>query len=192
MFGKPKTVTKDMVLGALKTVQEPELHKDLVTLNMVKDIEVNDGDVSFTITLTTPACPLRNQIESEAQAAVTKLPGVRQVNVKFDAQVRADNRITRDVADKALAMLDVDRHGLDEMDKRILSGIIGKFGGGPVGINTIAVSVGEEPDTIEEVYEPYLIQQGLLARTPQGRTATAAAYRLLNLRLGPGAQQELL
>ena len=112
--------------------------------------------------------------------------------VRDYAQVRADNRITRDVADKALAMLDVDRHGLDEMDKRILSGIIGKFGGGPVGINTIAVSVGEEPDTIEEVYEPYLIQQGLLARTPQGRTATAAAYRLLNLRLGPGAQQELL
>ena len=93
MFGKPKTVTKDMVLGALKTVQEPELHKDLVTLNMVRDIEVNDGDVSFTITLTTPACPLRNQIESEAQAAVARLPGVRQVSVKFDAQVRADNRI---------------------------------------------------------------------------------------------------
>lgn len=93
MFGKPKTVTKDMVLGALKTVQEPELHKDLVTLNMVKDIEIHDGDVNFTITLTTPACPLRNQIESEAQAAVAKLPGVRQVSVKFDAQVRADNRI---------------------------------------------------------------------------------------------------
>ena len=101
--------------------------------------------------------------------------------VRDYAQVRADNRIDRAVADRALAMLDVDRHGLDEMDKRILATIIDKFGGGPVGVGTIAVSVGEETDTIEEVYEPYLIQQGFLARTPQGRVATAAAYRLLGL-----------
>ena len=99
--------------------------------------------------------------------------------VRDYAQIRAGNRIDRAVADRALAMLDVDRHGLDEMDKRILATILEKFGGGPVGINTIAVAVGEEPDTLEEVYEPYLIQQGLLARTPQGRTVTAAAYRLL-------------
>ena len=112
--------------------------------------------------------------------------------VRDYAQVRADNRITREVADRALAMLDVDRHGLDEMDKRILSTIIGKFGGGPVGINTIAVSVGEEPDTIEEVYEPYLMQQGLLARTPQGRTATASAYRLLGLKPQAAEQGELI
>lgn len=112
--------------------------------------------------------------------------------VRDYAQVRADNRITRAVADRALAMLDVDRHGLDEMDKRILSAIIGKFGGGPVGINTLAVSVGEEPDTIEEVYEPYLIQQGFLARTAQGRTATASAYRLLELAPPAGPQGELL
>ena len=101
--------------------------------------------------------------------------------VRDYAQVRADNRIDRAVADRALAMLDVDRHGLDEMDKRILATIIDKFGGGPVGVGTLAVSVGEETDTIEEVYEPYLIQQGFLARTPQGRVATAAAYRLLGL-----------
>ena len=93
MFGKSTRVTQDMVLGALKTVQEPELHRDLVTLNMVKDIEINDGDVRFTITLTTPACPMRNQIESEARAAVEKVPGVNQVAVNFDAKVRADNRI---------------------------------------------------------------------------------------------------
>ena len=101
--------------------------------------------------------------------------------VRDFAQVRAGNRITRAVADQALAMLDVDRHGLDEMDKRILQTVIAKFGGGPVGLNTIAVSVGEEPDTIEEVYEPYLIQQGLLARTAQGRTAAPAAYAILGL-----------
>ena len=112
--------------------------------------------------------------------------------VRDYAQVRADNRITREVADQALAMLDVDRHGLDEMDKRILATIIEKFGGGPVGIATIAVSVGEEPDTLEEVYEPYLMQQGLLARTPQGRTATAPAYRLLGLPPRAGEQQELI
>jgi holliday junction DNA helicase RuvB len=111
--------------------------------------------------------------------------------VRDYAQVRAGNRIDRDVADRALAMLDVDRHGLDEMDKRILRTVIEKFGGGPVGVNTIAVSVGEESDTLEEVYEPYLIQQGLLARTPQGRTATPAAYRLLGWRRG-GAQGERL
>lgn len=93
MFGKSNRVTKDMVLGALKTVQEPELHKDLVTLNMVKDIEIAEGDVTFTVTLTTPACPLKSQIEAEAKAAVARLSGVKGVSVKFDAQVRADNRI---------------------------------------------------------------------------------------------------
>ena len=101
--------------------------------------------------------------------------------VRDYAQVRAGNRITGEVADAALAMLDVDAHGLDEMDKRILRCIIEKFDGGPVGINTIAVSVGEEAGTLEEVYEPYLIQQGLIARTPQGRTATGTAYRLLEI-----------
>lgn len=110
--------------------------------------------------------------------------------VRDYAQVRAGNRIDREVADRALAMLDVDRQGLDEMDKRILGTIIGKFGGGPVGLGTIAVTVGEEADTLEEVYEPYLIQQGYLARTPQGRTATAAAYRLLGAKPPAGAQQE--
>ncbi|MCX6027816.1 MAG: Mrp/NBP35 family ATP-binding protein [Chloroflexi bacterium] len=93
MFGKSTRVTQDMVLAALSKVQEPELHRDLVTLNMVKEIEIAEGEVSFTITLTTTACPLRNQIENEARSAVAKLPGVRQVAVKFDAQVRADNRI---------------------------------------------------------------------------------------------------
>ena len=112
--------------------------------------------------------------------------------VRDYAQVRADNRIDRAVADRALAMLDVDRHGLDEMDKRILATIIEKFSGGPVGVGTIAVSVGEETDTIEEVYEPYLIQQGFLARTAQGRTATAAAYRLLGLAPRAGEQGELI
>lgn len=85
--------------------------------------------------------------------------------------------ITRVVADHALRALEVDEFGLDEMDKRILLCLIEKYGGGPVGINTLAVAVSEEPGTIEEVYEPYLIQQGFLQRTPRGREATPLAYR---------------
>ena len=81
------------------------------------------------------------------------------------------------VAEKALEMLDIDKQGLDEMDKRILETILHKFAGGPVGLNSLAVSVGEEPDTIEEVYEPFLIQEGFLKRTPQGRVATDLCYK---------------
>ena len=98
--------------------------------------------------------------------------------VRDYAQIRANNRIDAKVADAALAMLDVDKNGLDEMDKRILGTILQKFGGGPVGVNTIAVAIGEDAGTLEEVYEPYLIQQGYLARTPQGRVTTPDAARL--------------
>jgi holliday junction DNA helicase RuvB len=101
--------------------------------------------------------------------------------VRDYAQVRADNRITRDVADRALSMLDIDAHGLDEMDKRILETLVHKFGGGPVGLGSLAVAVGEESDTIEEVYEPYLIQEGYLKRTPKGRVITALGRRRLGL-----------
>ncbi|HEY3874759.1 MAG TPA: Holliday junction branch migration DNA helicase RuvB [Candidatus Kapabacteria bacterium] len=93
------------------------------------------------------------------------------------AQVKGDGTITREMAAIALKALEVDEHGLDEMDKRILLTIIQKFGGGPVGLNTIAVAVGEESGTIEEVYEPFLIQEGFLTRTPRGREATSLAYR---------------
>jgi Holliday junction DNA helicase RuvB len=110
--------------------------------------------------------------------------------VRDYAQVRADSRIIRDVADKALEMLDIDRYGLDEMDKRILETILHKFAGGPVGLSNIAVSVGEETDTIEEVYEPYLIQEGYLARTPRGRVVTPLCYERFGLKV-PGRQNEL-
>src|ERR1017187_9943211 len=93
------------------------------------------------------------------------------------AQVKGDGRITLEIALVALKALEVDEHGLDEMDKRILLTIIEKFSGGPVGLNTIAVAVGEEGGTIEEVYEPFLIQEGFLARTPRGREATRLAYQ---------------
>jgi Holliday junction DNA helicase RuvB len=95
------------------------------------------------------------------------------------AQVKADGRIDAEVARAGLEMLEVDETGLDEMDLALLRTLIEKYNGGPVGVSTLAVSVGEEPDTIEEVYEPYLIQRGLIQRTPRGREATAAAYRHL-------------
>ena len=102
--------------------------------------------------------------------------------VRDYAQVRSDGRITVAVADRALAMLEIDQNGLDEMDKRILDAVIVKFGGGPVGLNSLAVAVGEEPDTIEEVYEPYLIMEGYLNRTSQGRVATELSYKKLNVK----------
>lgn len=95
------------------------------------------------------------------------------------AQVRAEGTITAEAASAALAMLDIDGDGLDEMDKRILEAIIHRFGGGPVGLNSLAVAVGEEAGTLEEVHEPFLIMRGYLQRTPQGRTAMPAAYRKL-------------
>ena len=111
--------------------------------------------------------------------------------VRDYAQVRHDGRITKEVADKALAMLEIDENGLDEMDKRILEAIIIKFSGGPVGVNSLAVAVGEEPDTIEEVYEPYLIMEGFLNRTPQGRIATELSYKKLGLKPASGGQAKL-
>ena len=112
--------------------------------------------------------------------------------VRDYAQVRGDGRITQEVADLALAMLEIDENGLDEMDKRILEAVITKFGGGPVGVSSLAVAVGEEPDTIEEVYEPYLIMEGYLNRTPQGRVATELGYQRLGLKFAPGRQASLL
>jgi Holliday junction DNA helicase RuvB len=97
--------------------------------------------------------------------------------VRDYAQVRADGVITGDVAVEALTMLDVDEYGLDEMDARVLKTIIENFDGGPVGLNTLSVAVGEDAGTLEEVYEPFLIQGGFLMRTPRGRVATRNAYR---------------
>jgi len=104
---------------------------------------------------------------------------------------RARGVITREVVDYALQALEVDSLGLDEMDKKILLFIIQKYAGGPVGVGTIAAAVGEEPGTIEEVYEPYLIQEGFLTRTPRGREATALAYRHFGLAGKPDPQPSL-
>jgi Holliday junction DNA helicase RuvB len=101
--------------------------------------------------------------------------------VRDYAQVKANNRITGDVAKDSLELLEIDPHGLDEMDVKILETICVKFGGGPVGLSTIAVSVGEEADTVEEAYEPFLIMEGYIDRTPKGRVATDLAFSRLGL-----------
>ncbi len=110
--------------------------------------------------------------------------------VRDFAAVRAQGRVDRDTARAALARLDVDEFGLDDMDARLLKTIIEKFDGGPVGLGTLAVAVGEDAGTLEEVYEPFLIQQGFLERTPRGRSATPAAYRHFGIS-APGAPRTL-
>jgi len=101
--------------------------------------------------------------------------------VRDFAQVKADGIITQDIADGALKMIDIDDDGLDEMDKRILEALIYKFDGGPVGLNSLAVAVSEDSSTIEEVYEPYLVMQGMLTRTPRGRVAMKRSYEKLGI-----------
>jgi holliday junction DNA helicase RuvB len=108
--------------------------------------------------------------------------------VRDYAQVRADGRITLDVARAALQLLEVDEHGFDLIDRKLLHTIIDKFGGGPVGLNTIAAAISEEKDAIEEIYEPFLIQVGFLDRTPRGRVATPRAYGYFGL-VAPAEQR---
>ncbi|MBR6440892.1 MAG: Holliday junction branch migration DNA helicase RuvB, partial [Bacteroidales bacterium] len=111
--------------------------------------------------------------------------------VRDFAQVKGDGTITLDIARYALQALNVDRNGLDEIDNKILLTIIEKFNGGPVGISTIATALSEDAGTVEEVYEPYLIQEGYLQRTPRGREATPMAYQHLGKLKTSGDQQEL-
>jgi len=107
--------------------------------------------------------------------------------VRDYAQVRADGVVTLDIARRALELFEVDQSGLDRLDRAVLSALCKRFGGGPVGLSTLAVAVGEERETVEEVAEPFLVRSGLLARTPRGRVATAAAWTHLGLDVPPAA-----
>jgi holliday junction DNA helicase RuvB len=125
--------------------------------------------------------------ESAAAELATRSRGTPRIanrllrRVRDYAQVRADGRVTLDVARAALKMLEVDEQGFDEVDRKLLRTIIDKFGGGPVGIGTIAAAISEEKDAIEDIYEPFLIQNGFLDRTPRGRVATPRAYGYFGL-----------
>ncbi|MFQ5664311.1 MAG: Holliday junction branch migration DNA helicase RuvB [Terriglobia bacterium] len=144
--------------------------------------------------VTRSACLLGIEIDSGGAVEIARRSrGTPRVanrllrRVRDFAQVRAQGKINPGVANDALAMLDVDEYGLDEMDRKLLLTIIDKYGGGPVGLNTIAASVSEEPDAIEEVYEPFLLQIGFLNRTPRGRLATQLAYKHLGRTPAPGS-----
>src|SRR5436190_644486 len=153
------------------------------------DIIIDQGPNARSVRLNLPRFTL---IGATTRRGTPRIANNLLRRVRDYAQVRHDGRITATVADKALAMLEIDQNGLDEMDKRILEAVIVKFGGGPVGINSLAVAVGEEPDTIEEVYEPYLIMEGYLNRTSQGRVATELSFKKLGLKAAAGTQPGLL
>ena len=108
------------------------------------------------------------------------------------AEVKSDGKVTAQIADLALNMLNVDEHGFDHMDRRLLLTLIEKFGGGPVGVDSLAAAISEERDTIEDVLEPYLIQQGFIMRTPRGRMATQLAYQHFGLNVPAALKQDSL
>lgn len=154
------------VVGRLNYYDPEDLQKIIMRSAKILDVEV-EPDGAYEIARRSRGTP---------RVANRLLRRVRDF-----AQVGGDATVNAANAKDALARLDVDDLGLDEMDKRILEAIIGKFRGGPVGISTVAVAVAEEPGTIEEVYEPFLIQEGLLQRTPRGRVATSKAFKHLGI-----------
>jgi Holliday junction DNA helicase RuvB len=150
--------------------------------------------------LTRSAGLLGVEVEPEGKAEIARRArGTPRIanrllrRIRDYAQVRAEGVITGRVAADALELLEVDGAGLDPMDRRYLEALVHKYRGGPVGLNTLAMTVGEEADTLEDVYEPFLLQQGLLERTPRGRVASPAAFRHLGVTRSSarGAQDEL-
>ncbi len=138
--------------------------------------------------------PIENDAATEIARRSRGTPRIANAllrRVRDFAQVKGTGRIDLEISRSSLEALDVDSHGLDEMDNKILSTIIDKFKGGPVGLTTIATAVGEDPGTIEEVYEPFLIQEGFLMRTPRGRKATESAYKHLGRKLS-GSDESML
>ncbi|MGE0361583.1 MAG: Holliday junction branch migration DNA helicase RuvB [Vicinamibacterales bacterium] len=135
--------------------------------------------------LDTPVDPAASRELARRSRGTPRIANRLLHRVRDYAQVRADGTVTVDVARAALRMLEVDDRGFDEIDRRLLGTIIDKFGGGPVGVNTLAAALSEEPDAIEDIHEPYLIQEGFLDRTPRGRVATARAYEYFG-RQAPG------
>lgn len=164
------------VVARLEFYREEELLQIVLRAAKILTVDI-DGDGAREI-----ACSARGT----PRVANRLLKRVRDF-----AQVRADNRIDGEVARAALQMLEIDALGLDEVDRQLLRVLIEKFGGGPVGVETLSASIAEEPETIEDIYEPFLMQLGFLQRTPRGRMATALAYRHLGLPAGRPSQDAL-
>jgi Holliday junction DNA helicase RuvB len=138
--------------------------------------------------------PIENKAAAEIARRSRGTPRIANAllrRVRDFAEVKGEGVIDLSIAQSSLEALDVDTHGLDEMDNKILITIIDKFNGGPVGLTTIATAVGEDPGTIEEVYEPFLIQEGFLMRTPRGRQVTDTAYKHLGRTKARGDQSSL-
>jgi Holliday junction DNA helicase RuvB len=156
------------------------------------------ADLELIVHRTAEVMKVRIEPEGAAEIARRARGTPRVANrllrrVRDYAQVKGNGVISKAVAQDALALLDVDAFGLDEMDARILRTIIEKFDGGPVGLSTIGAAIAEDANTIEEVYEPFLVQHGFLQRTPRGRVATAQAYRHFGFTpQAPGGQESLL
>jgi holliday junction DNA helicase RuvB len=154
------------------------------------------GDLHRIVERSASILEVEIDAEGAAQIAARSRGTPRVANrllkrVRDYAEVRGAGHIDSQIARQALDLLEVDEAGLDRLDRDILRAVCEKFAGGPVGLSTLAVAVGEEPDTIEDVYEPYLLQQGLLMRTPRGRVATRAAFRHLGLEAPRNAAQSL-
>ena len=159
----------------LEPYREDELKIIVLRSARLLNVEIEDG----------AAAELARRCRGTPRIANRLLRRVRDY-----AQVRAQGHITMPVAQTALNLLDVDRYGLDEIDQKIMMTVLEKYRGGPVGVNTIAASISEEPDTIEEVYEPYLIQLGFLNRTPRGRVATSLAFDYFQVKRKPGNDEQ--
>lgn len=169
-------LTRFPVRERLDYYQAEQLHKIVTRSARLLNIQIDDRG----------AMEIARRSRGTPRIANNLLRRVRDY-----AQVKGDGAITAEIADRSLAILEIDENGLEEMDKRILEAVIVKFGGGPVGVNSLSVTVGEEPDTLEEVYEPYLIMEGYLKRTPQGRVATELGYKKLGLKATEGSQARL-
>ena len=163
-------------LHRLDFYEPPAMEALVARAAKIHDVEIDEGGKSEI------ACRARGT----PRVAIRLLRRVRDF-----AEVRADGRITRSVAAEALALLEVDELGLDDADRRVLRTVIEKFNGGPVGLQTIAASISEEPDTVMDVVEPYLLQLGFIERTSQGRLATARAYAHLGFEPPPSLQSRL-
>ena len=132
------------------------------------------------------------QVISERSRGTPRVANRLLRRVRDFAEAREDGTVDAATATKALALFEVDQLGLDKVDRAILEAVVLKFDGGPVGLSTLAIAVGEEPETVEDAYEPFLLQQGLLKRTPRGRVATASAYDHLGIPMPGGAEQQPL
>jgi len=154
------------IVHRLDFYTERDIYEIVVRSARILDVEIDDD----------AAAEIARRSRGTPRVANRLLRRVRDY-----AQVRADGRISRDVASRALALLEVDEHGFDEVDRRLLRTIIDKFNGGPVGVASLAAAMSEERDALEDIHEPFLIQIGFLDRTPRGRVATARAYEYFGL-----------